>query len=212
MIPLPIVIGHLPAEPDPQFGACFERVQIDALVLQRRSKPLRKNTLSIQRSRPSILSRTLASRNASAESAPLDWNHPPGFLAEPRSIVILPVSARVRADFKVPNGCATRPLRVREDDHVTPPASRLTNGSLLRLVAQKRTGRNPEEFRMPAGVRKSWKPEPGGRRRCAMRFSVFGLLRRLATRRTRARAWMRPGHFQVGVTGSPARVARLRLL
>ncbi len=48
--------------------------------------------------------------------------------------------------------------------------------------------RSPEEFRMPAGVRKSWKPEPAGHKRRAMGFSVSGGLRWPATRQTRARA------------------------
>jgi hypothetical protein len=39
------------------------------------------------------------------------------------------------------------------------------------------TDRFPEEFRMPAGVRKSWKPEPAGPKRFAMGFSVLSRFR-----------------------------------
>ncbi|QJU60073.1 hypothetical protein HL653_22130 [Sphingomonas sp. AP4-R1] len=41
--------------------------------------------------------------------------------------------------------------------------------------APNRPFRFPEEFRAPAGVRKSWKHEPAGCRRCAMGFSVLAL-------------------------------------
>ncbi len=64
-----VVIAEPPAEPSPQFGAGLERVQVNAFVLQRPPKPLRKNTLSIQRLRPSMLIRTSASRNMSVKSA-----------------------------------------------------------------------------------------------------------------------------------------------
>ncbi len=45
------------------------------------------------------------------------------------------------------------------------------------LIGGQRPGRLPEEFRMPAGVRKSWRPEPAGPKRFAMGFSVLSRFR-----------------------------------
>jgi hypothetical protein len=42
-------------------------------------------------------------------------------------------------------------------------------------LGRLRTGRFREEFRAPAGVRKSPKHEPAGLRRCAMVISDFGV-------------------------------------
>jgi len=54
---------------------------------------------------------------------------------------------------------------------VRPPAKHVNEGPLTASAVRKRPVRNPEEFRAPVGVRKSWKPEPAGLNRCAMGFS-----------------------------------------
>ena len=84
----------------------------------------------------------------------------------------------------------------------------MNEGPFSTIAIQKRSGRFPEEFRMPAGVRKSWKPEPAGRRRCAMGFSVSGRFWWPAPRRMWARAWEQTVRIPVGMMGSRALTAR----
>ena len=51
---------------------------------------------------------------------------------------------------------------------VMPLAQSTAQCPLFSQAGQKLPDRSPEEFRMPLGVRKSWKPEPAGHARCFM--------------------------------------------
>ena len=66
-------------------------------------------------------------------------------------------------------------LKLQEVERVAAGQMNLNEGPITAVGAPRQTGRFPEGFRMPAGVGKSWRPEPAGRKRCAMGFSVSGL-------------------------------------